>query len=207
MALVAHYLSGSSRCYRRVVEEIRSTFDSVDSIQLGQKLNSCVFLQACVNEAMRLSPPGGSSLWREVETGGLSIEGDFIPAGCEVGVCVYAIHHHPDYWEYPFNYYPERWLNDREKAKGSDGPRRPFVPFNIGSRSCVGKPLAWAEIMLTYARLCWEFDFKRATSNLDNEVPDVADDVTFAEYVLKEHVMGQTDGPVLSFRARINEPR
>ncbi|KAI8944009.1 cytochrome P450 [Xylaria longipes] len=112
MAAVSYYLSGSPRCYQRVAEEVRRTFTSVDEIHLGHKLNSCVFLRACIDEAMRLTPPGGSSLWREVERGESIIGDDFIPEGCEVGVGVYAIHHHPDYWKDPFSYRPERWLKE-----------------------------------------------------------------------------------------------
>lgn len=138
MAAVSYYLSGSSGWYQRVAEEIRTTFSSVDEIRLGPKLNSCVTLRACIDEAMRLSPPGGSSLWREVEKGGALIGGDFIPKGCEVGVGVYAIHHHPDYWEEPFSFKPERWL--KEAARQTDA-KQAYAPFNIGPRSCVGKPL------------------------------------------------------------------
>ena len=142
MAAVSYYLSGSVRCYRRVAEEVRSTFMSVDEIRLGQKLNSCVFLRACIDEAMRLTPPGGSSLWREVERGGSIIGDHFIPEGCEVGVGVYAIHHNPDYWADPFTYKPERWLRVANGSNRSTDAKQTYVPFNIGSRSCVGKPLA-----------------------------------------------------------------
>jgi cytochrome P450 len=198
MSAVSHYLSGSPQCYQRVAEEIRSTFASVDEIRLGPKLNSCIFLRACVDEALRLSPPGGAAFWRKVETGGASIGGEFISEGCEVGVGVYALHHHPDYWDDPLTYKPERWLSGKSRGKDSDA-RLPYFPFNIGSRSCVGKPLALSQIMLTYARLFWEFDFRGRQNELDSL--DV-DGPTTTEYVLKEHVSGQSKGPILCFKVR-----
>ncbi|TGJ79518.1 hypothetical protein E0Z10_g9255 [Xylaria hypoxylon] len=201
MSAVSHYLSGSPRCYRRVAEEIRSTFTSADEIRLGPKLNSCVFLRACIDEALRLSPPGGASFWRRVEPGGSSIGGEFIPEGCEVGVGVYAMHHHPGYWVDPLTYKPERWLVDKSKAKEAD-VRLPYFPFHIGARSCVGKPLALNQIMLTFARLFWEFDFQRAGKGLDS--PGIDDEENMpTEYLLKEHVSGQGNGPILCFKVRV----
>ncbi|KAI8630111.1 cytochrome P450 [Xylariaceae sp. FL1651] len=202
MSAVSHYLSESPRCYRRVAEEIRTTFGAAEEIRLGPKLNSCVYLRACIDEALRLSPPGGASFWREVETGGASIGGDFLPEGCEVGVGVYAMHHHPDYWVDPFVYKPDRWLDNKSRTKEQTDLRLPYFPFNIGGRSCVGKPLALSQIMLTYARLFWEFDFRKAESDLDPWKTGIDDDAIPTEYVLKDHVSGQNEGPILCFKAR-----
>ncbi|ETS84641.1 hypothetical protein PFICI_02666 [Pestalotiopsis fici W106-1] len=192
MAGLSHYLAGSSHAYRRAAEEVRSTFTSIDEISLGPKLNSCAFLRACLDESLRLSPPGGGPLWREVEASGAVIGGDFIPQGCEVGAGIYAMQNSPGNWEDPGSFKPERWL---EKTDG----RQPYFPFNIGPRSCVGKPLAIAQIMLTMARLLWGFDFRRA--DLDKE-PGESSDMNTERYVLKDHVTGQKEGPFLCFRPR-----
>ncbi|KAI0421807.1 cytochrome P450 [Xylaria grammica] len=201
MSALSHYLTGSPQCYYRVADEIRQTFKSLDEIHLGAALNSCVFLRACIDEALRLSSPGGATFWREVEAGGASLGGDFIPGGCEVGVAVYTIHHDPRYWVDPFAYKPERWLNNGTKAKEQMRSRPPYFPFNIGSRSCVGKPLAISQIMLTYARLLWEFDFRRADAEpaTQGRMDDGAEP---SEYTLKDHVAGRGEGPILCFKPR-----
>ncbi|KAI0877838.1 cytochrome P450 [Hypoxylon argillaceum] len=205
LSALSYYLSSSPRCYRRVAEEVRRTFKSSDEIRLGPKLNSCVFLRACVDETLRLSPPGGATFWREVEAGGASFGGDFVPGGCEVGVAVCTMHHHPGYWVDPFAYKPERWLNDRGKAKDQVDLRLPYFPFSIGSRSCVGKPLAISQIMLTYARLFWEFDFRKAETSphaWEMRGNGEDNDAEFPDYTLKEHVAGRGEGPSLCFKAR-----
>ncbi|GLB11901.1 hypothetical protein AtubIFM57258_009175 [Aspergillus tubingensis] len=150
MAAVCHYVTGSSECHHRVTDEVRSAFASLTDIRLGPTLNSCVFLRACVDEALRLSPPAASALWREVEDGGASIDGHWLPPGCEVGVGIYSIHHRVTEWPKPFQFNPDRWL----KGSGTqevDG--RAYMPFSIGARSCIGKPLALAQVILTMARL------------------------------------------------------
>ncbi|KAH8165547.1 hypothetical protein CIB48_g2708 [Xylaria polymorpha] len=203
MSALSYYLSGSPRCYDRVAEEIRTTFKSSDEIRLGPVLNSCVYLRACVDETLRLSSPGGATFWREVEAGGSSFGGDFIPEGCEVGVAIYTMHRHTSYWDDPFAYKPERWLSGRGKTREQTDSRLPYFPFSIGSRSCVGKPLAINQIMLTFARLFWEFDFRRADVDPDSGVGnDGSDDVRLPEYVLTEHVAGRGEGPVLCFKER-----
>ncbi|GJC94724.1 cytochrome P450 family 11A1 [Colletotrichum higginsianum] len=56
MAALAHYLAWSPRCYKRAVEEVRTAFSSADEIAFGPKLNSCHFLRACLDEALRATP-------------------------------------------------------------------------------------------------------------------------------------------------------
>ncbi|KAI8282818.1 isoamyl alcohol oxidase [Colletotrichum sp. SAR11_57] len=59
LAATLFYLSGNARAYARLCHEIRSTFDSVEDIRIGAKLSSCNYLRACIDEALRMSPPVG----------------------------------------------------------------------------------------------------------------------------------------------------
>ncbi|GJN68106.1 cytochrome P450 [Purpureocillium lilacinum] len=200
MAAVSHYITGSSNCYRRVAEEVRSTFCSVDEICLGPKLNSCAFLRACIDEALRLSPPGGSALWREVEQGGTLIDGTYVPGHCEVAVGIYSIHHSAAYYTKPFTYDPERWYRPLDaKGSRSEAPRSPYMPFSVGPRSCVGKPLAIAQMMIVFARLLWEYDMRRA----DYKSDWAEGDYSSTEYALKDHLTAWKEGPVLRFSPRL----
>ncbi|KYK57384.1 cytochrome P450 [Drechmeria coniospora] len=202
MSAVSHYLTGSSSCYRRVVEEVRSTFLSVDEIRMGPKLNSCAFLRACIDESLRMSPPGGSALWREVEDGGALIDGTFIPERTEIAVGVYSIHHSPAYYNDPFCYDPDRWYRPADsKGARNESSRLPYMPFSVGARSCVGKPLAIAQIMIVFARLIWEFDLRRADSDFDW----MEKDCTPTEYALRDHLTAWKEGPILSIRPRFSD--
>lgn len=202
LASLAYYLTGSPRCYLRAAAEVRSTFASAEDIRLGPQLNSCVFLRACLDESLRITTPGGGALWREVEGPGAVIDGQFLPGGCEVGASVYAMHRNPHHWRDPDVYLPERWLELRHEKRGGEPVHRsrlPYFPFNIGPRGCLGKSLALAEIMLTFALLLWKFDFRRADSD---ESWIETEDTKSDEYILKDHVTGQKEGPMLRFRPR-----
>lgn len=65
----------------RLTEELRVTFSNEDEIHIGQQLNSCKFLQACINESLRLLPFVPNSPPRIVQEGGIQIDQEFIPAG------------------------------------------------------------------------------------------------------------------------------
>jgi cytochrome P450 len=86
MAGTLFYISRHPMAYEKVTKEIRECFASIDEIQLEAKLNSCTYLRACIDETLRMSPAAGSSLWREVQKGGITLNGAYIPEGCDVGV-------------------------------------------------------------------------------------------------------------------------
>lgn len=135
-----------------------------------------------------MSPSVGAALWRETPADGVTIDGHYLPPGCDVGVGIYSIHHNSKYYRNPFTYDPDRWLQ-------TDGDCYPvndaFTPFSRGPRSCIGKGLAMVELMLTFACVLWSLDFK-AAGIID---PD-------KEFPLHDHVTCAKDGPVLHFRKR-----
>jgi cytochrome P450 len=191
LAGLFYYLSQRPSAYNRAVAEVRSTFNSSDDIRINWKLASCTYLRACVEETLRMSPPTGSAPWREVCEGGTTIAGHFIPAGCDVGVGIYAIHHNPAFHSKPFTFWPDRFLSSEEAVSS----RQAFMPFSFGPRGCIGKGLAMNEIMLTIASVLWLCDFRRSD-----------DDITQGEYSLQDHVTAAKQGPKLQFRLRNFSP-
>ncbi|WQF89200.1 Putative cytochrome P450, phosphopantetheine binding ACP domain, beta-ketoacyl synthase, thiolase [Colletotrichum destructivum] len=220
VAATLFYLTGNPRAYDRLRKEVRTAFRSASEIRTGDQVNSCVFLRACINEALRMSPPVGGALWREVLPGGLTLEVGsrggsqpsqtvFVPPGVDVGTGIYSLHRHEDYFDSPSEYRPERWLVAGENGGGdqADGAATAeavdlawsaFFPFSSGQRSCVGKGLAYVEATLTLAHILYRFDFCR-----DESMP------VGGEYVLKDHVTSAKSGPWLRFTraARDEEPQ
>jgi cytochrome P450 len=197
MAGTLFYISRHPMAYEKVTKEIRECFASIDEIQLEAKLNSCTYLRACIDETLRMSPAAGSSLWREVQKGGITLNGAYIPEGCDVGVGVYSIQHNPKYWPEPSRFNPDRWLKTKSGAiKATDG-KGAYMPFSIGSRSCIGKGLAIAEAMLALATFIWKFDFKDAEFEGGHTL-----DQNPGEFELHDHVTGAKNGPILRLRLR-----
>ncbi|KAL0935889.1 isoamyl alcohol oxidase [Colletotrichum truncatum] len=164
LAATLFYLSGNSEAYSKLCHEIRSTFQSEDEIRIGAKLSACNYLKACIDETLRMSPPVGGALWREIRPGGMKIGSLFLPEGIDVGTGIYSLHHHADYFDSPFEYKPERWVvGEGSSTKESvELARSAFYPFSSGPRSCVGKGFAYHEITLTLAHILYKFDFSRS---------------------------------------------
>ncbi|KAG6353747.1 hypothetical protein INS49_005456 [Diaporthe citri] len=114
------YLSRNPEIYEKLAKEVRSTFSSDVDIRGGSKLAGCRYLRACIDEALRMSPPVPGTPWRELYLNErdrpLIIDGHVVPPGTQVGVCFYSLHHNEKYFADPFTYRPERWLVDDELA-------------------------------------------------------------------------------------------
>lgn len=174
------YLTHYPSCHSRLEKEIRSTFTSIEDIRIGPRLASCHYLLACIEEALRMNSPIGSTLMREVLPGGLYVDREWFPPGTDIGVPHYALHHDEQYFPDPFAFKPKRWLTEGssngidtgidQKATDHVQPKasaslessnaRAFTTFGVGRTSCIGKYLAYQEISLVTARTVWLFDMR-----------------------------------------------
>ena len=204
-AALFFYLSRNPAAYKRAVKEVRDTFETADDIHMGPRLNSCKYLRACVDETMRMSPSVGSSLAREVQQGGAVVDGEYIPAGYDVGVPIYSIQHSTEYFSSPFKFHPERWIVGEQGTTQESVTLAlsAYVPFSSGPRGCIGKGMALSEMMLTMAMVLWRLDFKIAHGDSSGGRPDAEwGRHRCDEFQLKDHVTAARDGPLLHFRKR-----
>lgn len=203
------YLLHNEESLNRARAEIDNTFggDSSDleGIRIGSTLTSCPFLYACINEAMRMSPSVGGILPREALNGGLEVDEGryYVPAGTDIGVPTYALHHTEEYWPEPHKFRPERWLD------GISPEQRPaFTPFGVGRTGCVGKYLAYQEMGIILARLLWLYDMRIEPENKEAKEKsrpfwksswgrDHAGEFQMYDVFTSTH-----DGPMVQFRKR-----
>lgn len=126
----------------------RTAADVADAVGAGpldlDALRRASRLDAVVNEALRLWPPGFVS-GRGV-VGPFEFAGHTIPAGSIVLWSPFVTHRMPGVWPEPDRFLPDRW---------SDAPRDPyaFVPFGGGQRPCLGFAFALLELKVIVARL------------------------------------------------------
>ncbi|OAP62566.1 hypothetical protein AYL99_01793 [Fonsecaea erecta] len=196
------YLANNPIARAKATAEVRAKFSSRNDIIMGAALGSCTYLRACVDEAMRMSPPVGVPLWRRVRSDA-TIDSLVVEAGSDVGMSIYTMHHDPRYFEEPFEYKPDRWLaND----KAIERARSVFNPFSIGSRACLGKGLAMTELLLTMATILFHGDFELAAGDL-GKLGRGSRAGPYGrhrenEYQLWDFITGQRRGPILQFSSR-----
>ncbi|KAL6866836.1 cytochrome P450 [Trichoderma novae-zelandiae] len=228
------YLTHNPRTLERVTREIRKAYP-LKAEEIGKKglevecpirfasaeLQAIEYLSACIDEAMRLSPPVASILPREVGPGGLTVDGEFFPPGVNLGIPHYSMHHSRDNFAEPLKYAPERWIPEERKRGAKDGSvpvsgKEPatmkaaaghtdgFTPFGAGRSSCIGKYLAYQEMSIVLARLLWLFDVRPDPGSSLGE--GVGDDMEGRgcknEFQLYDRFVSSQKGPVLQFRYR-----
>ncbi|CAL9401806.1 Epi-isozizaene 5-monooxygenase_(E)-beta-farnesene synthase [Streptomyces sp. enrichment culture] len=126
-----------------------------DRLPRHEDLRALSYTAMVVEEAMRLYPP----VWilpRQAQAAD-EIGGYHVPAGADVLICPYTLHRHPDFWEAPGQFRPERFT----PGERSDRPRYAHIPFGAGPRVCVGSSLGLMEAVFTVALLCRELRLEK----------------------------------------------
>jgi cytochrome P450 len=101
-------------------------------------------LDRVAKESLRLMPPVPLNHRILAETAVLG--GITIPAGTEVFVSIYHLHHDPALFPRPEKFDPDRWLTINPTAFE-------YNPFSAGPRMCIGAPFAQLEIKAVLATL------------------------------------------------------
>ena len=200
LAATFFYLTRCPASLSKATQEVRSAFRTKDEIKPGATLTSCVFMRACIDEAMRLAPPIPAILPRVVLPGGITIDDHFFAAGTDIGVPSYAVMRNPKYYpNKPNEFVPERWIESPENSRDKiELAQSAFCPFSIGPRACIARGLAYVELTVALARILWEFDFK------GEEGSAVGDDGK-GGYAIKDCFITQKEGPMVQFRPRAAE--
>ncbi|KAI0914297.1 cytochrome P450 [Ustulina deusta] len=211
LSAVLFYLSRNPECYRRLTTEIRSAFTNGSEIKGGPRLAACSYLRACIDEALRMSPPVPGTLWRQQvsgddgKSGPLVIDGILVPPGTHIGVNTYSLQHNEAYFPEPFAFKPERFLDQNTPAARL--VKDAFAPFSLGARGCMGKSMAYLEASLILAKTLWHFDFSQASNDTGIagesiywKVRGKEDRVN--EYQINDIFGAAHDGPSLMFRPR-----
>ncbi|KAJ7370095.1 hypothetical protein OS493_034306 [Desmophyllum pertusum] len=84
-----------------------------------------------------------------------SLAGFLIPRDTTVFLNLWAIHHNPDYWNDPFCFKPERFLDEQGQLHVEG-----ILPFSLGKRSCPGESFGKKAVFLYVARLLYRFKFE-----------------------------------------------
>jgi cytochrome P450 len=138
IAFAWYYLARDQDKCARLRAEIDGLFPDgelpADTTRLA---NQAPYLNAVINEAMRLYPPIPSSMQRTTPSDGLAVLDEYVPPGTMIGVPTYTVHRDARYFPRPDEFWPERWL---EESK-SDGVlnKNAYMPFSTGPVSKEGK--------------------------------------------------------------------
>lgn len=124
----------------RVIAEVRD----LGATAAPEDLARLPYLDAVCHETLRLHPPVPIVLRRL--TGPLHVRGVPVAAGATVGIALPLLHSHPDVWERPDRFDPERFVGRRYSPFE-------FAPYGGAHRRCIGFALAEYEMPIVLATI------------------------------------------------------
>ncbi|KAI4155761.1 MAG: hypothetical protein LQ340_000781 [Diploschistes diacapsis] len=168
---ITFWLLKTPGALKRVVEEVRSEFESDADITFRTATDKLPYMLACLDECLRIYPPVPSAFVRHCPPGAPTpICGLQVPAGTRVSVQQFAAYHLERNFHRAEEFIPERWL-----PESTEDPASPFYndqravhkPFSYGPRDCIGRILAYHEMRLVLAKVLWNFDMELAEDSRD----------------------------------------
>ncbi|MFJ5678685.1 cytochrome P450 [Streptomyces sp. NPDC093097] len=145
MAFTLHLLARHPHEQTRIRAELASVLG--DRAPTAADLDRLPRLTQALKESMRLFPPAPVVSRRAVEA--TEVAGFALPAGADVVVAPWVTHRHPDLWEDPERFDPDRFAPVREAERH----RYAWFPFGGGPRACIGQHFSMLESVLALATL------------------------------------------------------
>jgi cytochrome P450 len=102
-------------------------------------------------EAMRLYPPIFVLMRCAKEDD--EVGGYHVPAGANIVLCAYVTHRHPEFWENPEGFDPDRFTPERSEGLH----RMAYFPFSAGPRKCIGNTFAMMQMPIVLAMVAQRF--------------------------------------------------
>ena len=139
------FLSQFPDVVRDLDDELRSLGGEAPTVE---QLSKMTLLDAVVKESMRLLPP--VPLHPRIVALDSELGGHRLPAGSELFLSIFHMHHDAAVFPDPEAFDPRRW----EKAKPSVYE---YNPFSAGPRMCIGASFAMMELKIVLAMLLSRF--------------------------------------------------
>ncbi|KAF2639182.1 pisatin demethylase [Massarina eburnea CBS 473.64] len=161
---LTNFLLRNPEKLQRLKDEIRSACKSESDLNINV-LGPLPYMNACIEEGLRIFPPVPIGLLRKVPKGGSLIDGHIVPGNISVCVGSWAASHSPNNFTDPDSFIPERFLESagaEEKSRYAGDIRKAAQPFSLGPRGCIGRNLTYVELRLILGALLWNFDLEFA---------------------------------------------
>jgi cytochrome P450 len=137
-----------------IVDVMRAEVDTVlgGAMPTMETVPRLTYINQVISEVLRLRPPAPITV-RQVK-GGATIRGTTIEPNQRVLAFIWGLHRHPDFWQSPEEFDPDRFSPQRIQ----EIDRWAYLPFAAGQRVCLGKHLALTELAIHTALLLQAFN-------------------------------------------------
>ncbi|KAI0099279.1 cytochrome P450 [Nemania sp. FL0031] len=168
LSAILYYLLRDPECLQKLRREIADFQEQgllSDSFSF-KETQRMPYLQAVIKETLRMHPATGLPMERVVPGGGATIGGRFFPEGTIVGINSWVAHRNNQVFGADADdFNPERWLiDDGDKLAAMN---RQWIPFGMGSRTCIGRHISTLEISKLIPRIFHDFGFELSATSAE----------------------------------------
>ncbi|TFY76249.1 hypothetical protein EWM64_g7765 [Hericium alpestre] len=153
---ITYYLAANPSVQTKLQKELDEVLGSNDDpVSTFNEVKRLTYLDAVINETLRIYSTSGIGLPRMAPAGGVMIRGKAYPEGTVLSTPTYTIHRDIAAWgEDSDDFRPERWFE-----RDQDTMQKAFNPFSFGPRACVGRNLASMELQIIISSILRHFEF------------------------------------------------
>ena len=152
---VWHLIAGHPEVEAKLIAEANEHMPDLESVN-AENATAMKYTQQVLEETLRLYPPVWLFTRRASEDDELD---DYdVPPGTDIYLSPYILHRSAHIWPDPDRFDPERF-------KVSDKPKRdrPYFPFSLGPRRCVGEYFSFLEMKVHIGLLLPRFRMERVS--------------------------------------------
>ncbi|KAB5559532.1 cytochrome P450 [Coniochaeta sp. 2T2.1] len=159
MAWIFYYLAKYPVVKCKLLSELKPAFGkTLAGEYTDNNLAQVEYLNAVINEALRIKPVGGIGSPRLTPPEGITVDGVWIPGHVQAFCPPWLLCRSEKYFVHADEFIPERWTTRPELVVD----KRAFIPFNAGRWSCAGKKIAMMLMRFMVAYTLTEYDFEFA---------------------------------------------
>lgn len=139
-----------------VLQKVKTEVATIvgDKTPTFQDLRAMPYTRQVVDESLRMFPPAWAVARQLIDKE--QIAGYELKENSILLMSVHQLHRHPDLWDNPNVFDPDRFSAERIKAR----PKHHYIPFGLGPRMCIGNNFALMEMQLLLAMFAHRFNFE-----------------------------------------------
>jgi len=124
-----------------VESELHREIDTLPEEPDFDQMTGVALTRQIIEETLRLYPPGWLLTRRTIAADTI---GNYpIAADTDVFISPYLVHRHPQFWDNPEQFDPDRFSSARRQHN-----RFAYLPFALGPRACIGEHFAMFEMVM-----------------------------------------------------------
>ncbi|KAI8971102.1 cytochrome P450 [Pilobolus umbonatus] len=167
IACAVTHLAKDKRVQEKARKEVIDVMGDIpDTLPTLEQLKEMTYVDAIIKETLRMHPPTKTGFRRNA-TKTIVLDECVIEKGVGVQVNVLGTHLHPDLWNNPMEFRPERVVEESTKFTGVNGVY--YLPFGHGIHKCPGMNYSNMQQRVFLAILLSRYELSLSKGSLHTE--------------------------------------